>query len=162
MLVIAGKSLEEIQAQDIARWEDMPLAEHMALYEKQGLNRKEAMRQVAKDRGVPKERYTGSCWKQQNKDRSLQGEELFIEAVLLFFMFVRIVYKVSETAYTKGKTGGIAMQETTVYGYVRVSTKEQKEDRQMIALRNLWCRRNIFIWISSAEKILTGPSTGNS
>lgn len=27
------------------------------------------------------------------------------------------------------------MQETTVYGYVRVSTKEQKEDRQMIALR---------------------------
>ena len=46
--------LEEIQAQDIARWEDMPLAEHMALYEKQGLNRKEAMRQVAKDRGVPK------------------------------------------------------------------------------------------------------------
>ena len=54
VLVIAGKSLEEIQAQDIARWEDMPLAEHMALYEKQGLNRKEAMRQVAKDRGVPK------------------------------------------------------------------------------------------------------------
>src|SRR5699024_10818171 len=50
VLVIAGKSLEEIQAQDIARWEDMPLAEHMALYEKQGLNRKEAMRQVAKDR----------------------------------------------------------------------------------------------------------------
>ena len=39
VLVIAGKSLEEIQAQDIARWEDMPLAEHMALYEKQGLNR---------------------------------------------------------------------------------------------------------------------------
>ena len=54
VLVIAGKSLEEIQAQDIARWEDMPLAEHMALYEKQGLNRNEAMKQVAKDRGVPK------------------------------------------------------------------------------------------------------------
>ena len=33
-----------------------------------------------------------------------------------------------------------------IYGYVRVSTKEQKEDRQMIALRELAVpERNIFI-----------------
>ena len=33
-----------------------------------------------------------------------------------------------------------------IYGYVRVSTKEQNEDRQMIALRELAVpERNIFI-----------------
>ena len=33
-----------------------------------------------------------------------------------------------------------------IYGYVRVSTKEQNEDRQMIALRELTVpERNIFI-----------------
>ncbi|MGI6006522.1 MAG: 16S rRNA (cytidine(1402)-2'-O)-methyltransferase [Ruminococcus sp.] len=54
VLVIKGKSRAEIQAEDIARWEDMPLNDHMALYEKQGMDRKSAMKQVAKDRGVSK------------------------------------------------------------------------------------------------------------
>ncbi|MGI6011926.1 MAG: 16S rRNA (cytidine(1402)-2'-O)-methyltransferase [Ruminococcus sp.] len=54
VLVLEGKSRGEIQAEEIARWEEMPLEEHMAYYENQGMDRKSAMKQVAKDRGVSK------------------------------------------------------------------------------------------------------------
>lgn len=54
VMVIEGKSFEEIRAQEQARWEDMELEEHMAYYENQGIARKEAMKLVAKDRGVGK------------------------------------------------------------------------------------------------------------
>ena len=41
------------------------------------------------------------------------------------------------------------------YGYIRVSTREQNEDRQLIALREAAVpERNIFL-----DKILTGPAT---
>lgn len=49
----------------------------------------------------------------------------------------------------------------TVYGYIRVSTREQKEDRSVLHLRAFRCRRRIHSWISSAEKILTGRNTGS-
>ncbi len=40
-----------------------------------------------------------------------------------------------------------------IYGYVRVSTKEQNEDRQMIALRELAVpERNIFIDKQSGKR----------
>ncbi len=54
VMVVEGKSFEEIKAQEQARWEDMELEEHMAYYENQGIARKEAMKLVAKDRGVGK------------------------------------------------------------------------------------------------------------
>lgn len=54
VMVIEGKSFEEIKAQEQAKWEDMELEEHMAYYENQGIARKEAMKLVAKDRGVGK------------------------------------------------------------------------------------------------------------
>lgn len=54
VMVIDGKSFEEIKAQEQAKWEDMELEEHMAYYENQGIARKEAMKLVAKDRGVGK------------------------------------------------------------------------------------------------------------
>lgn len=54
VMVIEGKSFEEIRAQEQARWEDMELEEHMAYYENQGIARKDAMKLVAKDRGVGK------------------------------------------------------------------------------------------------------------
>lgn len=54
VLVIEGKSREEIREEEQARWEEMSLNEHMAYYEKQGIDRKEAMKCVAKDRGVSK------------------------------------------------------------------------------------------------------------
>ena len=54
VMVIEGKSFEEIKAKEQARWEEMSIAEHMEYYEKQGIDHKEAMKKVAKDRGVSK------------------------------------------------------------------------------------------------------------
>ena len=54
VLVIEGKSLDEIREEKVRSWEEMSVEDHMALYEGQGMDRKEAMKQVAKDRGVSK------------------------------------------------------------------------------------------------------------
>lgn len=54
VLVICGKSREEIEKEKQATWEEMSIEEHMEHYEKQGIDRKEAMKLVAKDRGVSK------------------------------------------------------------------------------------------------------------
>lgn len=54
VLVIEGKSREELQKEERKQWEDVSLEEHMKIYTDQGLDRKDAMKQVAKDRGVPK------------------------------------------------------------------------------------------------------------
>ncbi len=54
VLVIEGKSLDEIREEAVRSWEEMSVEDHMALYEGQGMDRKEAMKQVAKDRGVSK------------------------------------------------------------------------------------------------------------
>ncbi|MBQ3558460.1 MAG: 16S rRNA (cytidine(1402)-2'-O)-methyltransferase [Agathobacter sp.] len=54
VLVICGKSREEIMKEQQASWEEMSIEEHMAHYEAQGIEHKEAMKLVAKDRGVSK------------------------------------------------------------------------------------------------------------
>ena len=54
VLVIEGKSREEIREEEKAAWEEMSISQHMEVYEKQGIARKEAMKLVAKDRGVTK------------------------------------------------------------------------------------------------------------
>lgn len=54
VIVIEGKSHEEIQKEKEESWESMPIEEHMELYLNQGMDRKEAMKQVAKDRGISK------------------------------------------------------------------------------------------------------------
>lgn len=36
-----------------------------------------------------------------------------------------------------------------IYGYVRVSTQEQNEDRQIRQWRKRTCRRKIFMWTNS-------------
>lgn len=54
VLVIAGKSDEEIQKEKQQMWEEMSVEEHVDFYEKQGNSRKDAMKLVAKDRGVSK------------------------------------------------------------------------------------------------------------
>lgn len=43
---------------------------------------------------------------------------------------------------------------STVYGYIRVSTKEQCEDRQLLALSEFPVMKKTFIWTNLAEKIL--------
>ncbi len=52
VLVIEGKSRQEIQKEEQMAWEALSLNEHMAVYEAKGLDRKGAMKAVAKDRGV--------------------------------------------------------------------------------------------------------------
>lgn len=54
VLVLEGKSFEEIAEEEKKSWETMTLEEHMAVYENQGVDRKEAMKLVAKDRGISK------------------------------------------------------------------------------------------------------------
>ena len=54
VLVIAGKSREEIRREEQDKWEEMSIPEHMEHYLKQGIEKKEAMKRVAKDRGIGK------------------------------------------------------------------------------------------------------------
>lgn len=54
VLVIEGKSREELVQEERAKWEEMTIAEHMDVYLGQGMDKKEAMKAVAKDRGVSK------------------------------------------------------------------------------------------------------------
>ncbi len=54
VLVIAGKSREELDAEEKSRWEVMSIQEHVQVYINQGMDKKEAMKRAAKDRGVQK------------------------------------------------------------------------------------------------------------
>lgn len=54
VLVIDGKTFEELRKEEQRSWESMSLEEHMAVYEDQGIDHKEAMKMVAKDRGISK------------------------------------------------------------------------------------------------------------
>lgn len=50
------------------------------------------------------------------------------------------------------------MEEKRIYGYVRCSSTDQNEDRQMIALQEASVPEKIFSWISSQERILTAQT----
>lgn len=54
VLVISGKSFDELKKKEQDDFLAMDLSEHMLIYEKQGYDRKEAMKMVAKDRGLSK------------------------------------------------------------------------------------------------------------
>ncbi len=54
VLVIEGKSREEIKKEKEQAWESMSIEEHMEQYLSCGTDRKEAMKLVAKDRGISK------------------------------------------------------------------------------------------------------------
>ena len=54
VLVIEGKSRQELKEEAAASWEEISIEEHMEIYEKKGMSRKDAMKQVAKGRGVSK------------------------------------------------------------------------------------------------------------
>ena len=54
VLVIEGRSREELRQEEVAKWEEMSVEAHMEYYLKQGVDKKEAMKKVAKDRGVSK------------------------------------------------------------------------------------------------------------
>ena len=54
VLVLEGKSAEDMNRAKQEKWQEMPLSKHMKIYEDKGLSHKEAMKAVAKDRGVSK------------------------------------------------------------------------------------------------------------
>lgn len=54
VLVIEGKSREEIRREEQENWEQMSIQEHMEYYLGQGIEKKDAMKRVAKDRGMGK------------------------------------------------------------------------------------------------------------
>ena len=54
VLVLEGRSREELRQEEVAKWEEMSIEEHMDYYLKQGVQKKDAMKMVAKDRGVSK------------------------------------------------------------------------------------------------------------
>lgn len=54
VLVIEGKSREELKQEEVSKWEEMCIEEHMQYYLTRGIEKKEAMKKVAKDRGITK------------------------------------------------------------------------------------------------------------
>ena len=54
VIVVEGKSREQIRQEAVDKWEEMSLSEHMDYYTGQGIDKKEAMKRVAKDRGMAK------------------------------------------------------------------------------------------------------------
>ncbi len=54
VVVIEGKSADEVRREEMSSWKELTIEEHMELYQGQGMDRKEAMKQVAKDRGMSK------------------------------------------------------------------------------------------------------------
>lgn len=54
VIVIEGKSREELTKENQEKWMQWTLNEHMDFYINQGMNKKEAMKAVADDRGVSK------------------------------------------------------------------------------------------------------------
>lgn len=54
VIVMEGRSRQEMKEEEQKSWEEMDLQEHMDLYLKQGMNQKDAMKAVAKDRGIAK------------------------------------------------------------------------------------------------------------
>jgi len=54
VLVMEGKSREELRKEEVSKWEEMTIEEHMEYYLSQGIDKKEAMKLVAKDRGISK------------------------------------------------------------------------------------------------------------
>lgn len=54
VLVIEGKSRDDIKKEQQAQWESMSIVEHVDKYIADGMDKKEAMKAAAKDRGISK------------------------------------------------------------------------------------------------------------
>lgn len=54
VLIISGKSKDDIEKENIEIWEDISIEDHISMYIKQGKSKKEAIKLTAKDRKLPK------------------------------------------------------------------------------------------------------------
>ena len=54
VLVIEGKSFEEIAKEEAAAWDSLTVIQHVDMYIEKGIEKKDAIKMVAKERNVPK------------------------------------------------------------------------------------------------------------
>lgn len=54
VLVISGKTLEEIEKEKSSLWENLTIEQHIVKFINEGLSKKDAIKRVAKERGLPK------------------------------------------------------------------------------------------------------------
>lgn len=54
VLIIEGKSSEEIKNEEMAKWKDISIEEHIMKYINEGLSKKDAVKMTARDRNMPK------------------------------------------------------------------------------------------------------------
>lgn len=54
VLVVSGKSIEEIEEEEKSKWNHLSVREHIIKYIDEGMNKKDAIKMVSKDRGMPK------------------------------------------------------------------------------------------------------------
>lgn len=54
VLIIQGRSAEELNEEEIQKWNEISLDDHMDIYLNKGMSKKEAMKAVATDRGISK------------------------------------------------------------------------------------------------------------
>lgn len=54
VLVLQGKSVEEIEKEEKSKWESMTIEGHILMYINEGIAKKDAIKKVAKDRNMPK------------------------------------------------------------------------------------------------------------
>lgn len=67
VIVIEGISKEDIEREEMKKWEDLDIEEHVKLYLDQGETKKDAMKKAAKDRGISKRDIYN--YLEQKKDR---------------------------------------------------------------------------------------------
>ncbi|WP_392486838.1 16S rRNA (cytidine(1402)-2'-O)-methyltransferase [Haloimpatiens sp. FM7315] len=54
VLIVEGKSLEDIEKENQKIWEELTIEEHIKKYISEGLSKKDAIKKTSKDRGLPK------------------------------------------------------------------------------------------------------------
>jgi 16S rRNA (cytidine1402-2'-O)-methyltransferase len=54
VLVVEGKSEEEIEKEEFSKWENLSIEDHILLYINEGYTKKEAVKKVSSDRKMPK------------------------------------------------------------------------------------------------------------
>ena len=61
VIVVEGRSRQEILEQQRSRWDEITIREHVERYIQEGLDKKEAMKKVAADRGIGKREVYKEC-----------------------------------------------------------------------------------------------------
>ncbi|GAA0784170.1 16S rRNA (cytidine(1402)-2'-O)-methyltransferase [Hathewaya limosa] len=54
VMIVSGKSEEEIIEEEKAKWDELSIEEHIMKYINEGISKKDAIKMVAKERGIPK------------------------------------------------------------------------------------------------------------